>query len=56
MSGVFVTATGTDIGKTFVARGLIRHLHDQDRTVDALKPVVSEYASIASIIIRLRPI
>ena len=26
MSAVFITATGTDIGKTFVAAGLIRHM------------------------------
>ena len=25
MTAVFVTATGTDIGKTFVTAGLIRH-------------------------------
>jgi dethiobiotin synthetase len=43
MSAVFVTATGTDIGKSFVARGLIRALHAQGRTVDALKPIVSGY-------------
>ena len=26
MSAVFITATGTDIGKTFVTAGLFRHL------------------------------
>ena len=26
MSAYFVTATGTDIGKTFVTAGLVRHL------------------------------
>ena len=26
MSAVFVTATGTDIGKTFVTAGVIRHI------------------------------
>jgi dethiobiotin synthetase len=43
MTAVFVTATGTDIGKTFVARGLIHELRRRGRTVDALKPVVSGY-------------
>jgi dethiobiotin synthetase len=43
MTAVFITSTGTDIGKTFIACGLIRHLRDQDRTVDAIKPVVSGF-------------
>jgi dethiobiotin synthetase len=43
MPAVFITSTGTDIGKTFVARGLIRHLRHRGRTVDALKPVVSGF-------------
>jgi dethiobiotin synthetase len=43
MSAVFITATGTDIGKTFVAAGLARLLRAQGATVDALKPVVSGY-------------
>jgi dethiobiotin synthetase len=43
MSAVFVTATGTDIGKTFVAAGLIRHLRAAGRKVDALKPVVTGF-------------
>jgi len=43
MTALFVTATGTDIGKTFVARGLIGHFLACDRHVDALKPVVSGY-------------
>jgi dethiobiotin synthetase len=42
---VFVTSTGTDIGKTFVAAGLIRLLRDQGMTVGALKPIVSGYDS-----------
>ena len=44
MSAFFVTGTGTDIGKTFVTSGLIRHLRRQDRPVSALKPVVSGFA------------
>lgn len=43
MSAVFITATGTDIGKTFVAAGLIRHLRSAVHAVDAVKPVVTGY-------------
>src|SRR6266852_3131503 len=43
MSAVFITSTGTDVGKTFVACGLIRHICDQERIVDAVKPVVSGF-------------
>jgi dethiobiotin synthetase len=43
MGGVFVTATGTDIGKTFVSAGLIRHWRAAGHRVDALKPVVSGF-------------
>ena len=43
MSTVFVTATGTEVGKTVVARGLIKELRAQGRPVEALKPVVSGY-------------
>lgn len=43
MSAVFITATGTDIGKTFVAAALIRHLRSAGIPVDALKPVASGF-------------
>jgi dethiobiotin synthetase len=43
MSALFVTATGTDIGKTYVSAGLLRHLHGQGRKVAALKPVLSGF-------------
>ncbi len=43
MTTVFVTATGTEVGKTVVARGLIKALRAQGRAVEALKPVVSGY-------------
>jgi len=43
MSAYFVTATGTDIGKTFVTAGLIRHLRHAGEKVDAFKPVVSGF-------------
>jgi dethiobiotin synthetase len=43
MTAIFVTGTGTDIGKTFVTAGLIRHLRSVGRPVTALKPVVTGY-------------
>jgi len=43
MSAVFVTATGTEIGKTFVTAGLIRQLRAAGRAVGALKPVVTGF-------------
>lgn len=43
MSAIFITATGTDVGKTFVAASLIRHLRQMGRQVDAIKPVVSGF-------------
>ncbi len=43
MSGVFVTATGTDIGKTFITRGLIRQFRDAGQAVHAIKPLVTGF-------------
>jgi dethiobiotin synthetase len=43
MSAYFVTATGTDIGKTFVTAGLVRHLRDSGEPVAAFKPVMSGF-------------
>jgi dethiobiotin synthetase len=43
MSAAFITATGTDIGKTFVARGLIRALRARSKPVQALKPIVTGF-------------
>jgi dethiobiotin synthetase len=43
MTTVFVTATGTEVGKTVVVRGLIKALRAEGRAVEALKPVVSGY-------------
>lgn len=43
MSALFITATGTEIGKTFVTAALARHLLGQGRAVRALKPVVSGF-------------
>jgi dethiobiotin synthetase len=47
MTAVFVTATGTDIGKTFLSAGLIRYFRGAGRPVDAIKPVVSGFDSDA---------
>ncbi|HTO41853.1 MAG TPA: dethiobiotin synthase [Rhizomicrobium sp.] len=43
MSAYFITSTGTDIGKTYVTAGLIRHARLQGKTVSALKPVISGF-------------
>ncbi|MHB8885420.1 MAG: dethiobiotin synthase [Methylovirgula sp.] len=43
MPAVFVTATGTEIGKTFVTAGLAACLRGQGRKVAILKPVVSGF-------------
>jgi dethiobiotin synthetase len=44
MTALFVTATGTDIGKTFVTAGLISAFRRAGRTVDAAKPVTSGFS------------
>ena len=41
MSTLFVTASGTEIGKTFVARALIHQLRTRGYSVRALKPVAT---------------
>lgn len=43
MTALFVTATGTDVGKTFVTAGLIRALSRAGRSVNAAKPVISGF-------------
>ena len=43
MTAVFITATGTDIGKTFLTAGLIRHIRGAGRAVAAVKPIVSGF-------------
>jgi dethiobiotin synthetase len=43
MGAFFVTGSGTDIGKTFVAAGLARALRASGRAVDILKPIVSGF-------------
>lgn len=43
MTAIFVTSTGTDIGKTFVTAGLIRFLRSKNNSVDAIKPLLSGF-------------
>ena len=43
MRAFFVTATGTDIGKTYLACGLIRAWRKQGLKVGAFKPVLSGF-------------
>jgi dethiobiotin synthetase len=43
MPALFITATGTDIGKTFVTAGLIRALRQRGRKVTALKPIATGF-------------
>ena len=44
MPGLFVTATGTEVGKTFVTCGLARAARRAGLPVAALKPVLTGYA------------
>ena len=43
MTAIFITATGTDVGKTYVAASLIAHFRAMGRTVQAIKPVLSGF-------------
>jgi dethiobiotin synthetase len=43
VTAIFITATGTDVGKTFVAASLIRNFRQMGRLVDAIKPIVSGF-------------
>jgi len=43
VTAIFITGTGTEVGKTFVAASLIRHLRQLGRSVEAIKPVVSGF-------------
>jgi dethiobiotin synthetase len=43
VSAVFITGTGTGVGKTFVAAGLIRYFRGLGQPVAALKPLVSGF-------------
>jgi dethiobiotin synthetase len=48
MPAFFVTGTGTEIGKTFVCAGVIRHLRAALRPVRALKPVISGFDAMTA--------
>src|ERR1700681_2837582 len=48
MSAIFISATGTDIGKTFVTCGLIGALQARGRKVAALKPIMSGFDPAAT--------
>ena len=43
MSAVFITGTGTGVGKTFVCAGLIGYFRGLGQPVNALKPLVSGF-------------
>jgi dethiobiotin synthetase len=43
MKAAFVTATGTDVGKTYVTAGIIRALRERSLAASAIKPVMSGY-------------
>lgn len=45
MTAIFVTATGTEIGKTFVTAGLIRHYRKAGGAVGAIKPVMTGFSA-----------
>jgi len=43
VTAIFITATGADVGTTFVVAALVRHLRQVGRPVDAIKPIASGY-------------
>ncbi len=43
MKTIFITGTGTNVGKTYAVSSLIRVLRAHGRTVSALKPIISGY-------------
>ena len=43
MTAFFITATGTDIGKTYIAAGLIRAFKQRGLNAQGLKPIASGY-------------
>lgn len=46
MSAVFITASGTEAGKTFAAAALVHQLKEEKRDALALKPVVTGYRDL----------
>ena len=45
MKAFFVTGTGTDVGKTYVATGIIRASRKAGRQASAIKPIMTGYES-----------
>jgi dethiobiotin synthetase len=43
MTNYFITATGTDIGKTYVTAGILRAARQAGRRLSAIKPLLSGY-------------
>ncbi|MPZ41555.1 MAG: dethiobiotin synthase [Rhizobiales bacterium] len=43
MGGIFVSGTGTDVGKTYVTAAMVHHLRNAGKNVDAYKPVISGF-------------
>jgi dethiobiotin synthetase len=43
VTAIFITATGPDVGETFVVAALVRHLRQIGRAVDAIKPIANGY-------------
>jgi dethiobiotin synthetase len=43
VTAIFITATGTDVGKTQVVASLVRQFRQMGRSVEAIKPIVSGY-------------
>jgi len=41
MTGIFVTATGTEVGKTYVSEALIRYAKNQKNLILPSKPIIS---------------
>lgn len=41
MAGLFITATGTEIGKTLITAALCHQAREESRSLQALKPIIS---------------
>src|SRR5262249_4163678 len=48
VTAIFVTGTGTDVGKTFITAALIRHARATGGAVEAFKPVLSGFDPVAA--------
>ncbi len=46
MKGLFISGTGTGVGKTFVTRGLAKAMTARERRVVALKPIETGFSSL----------